>query len=227
MKFLFNTIFLCVPFFSLLQLQASELPESLALSIKYGYSLRENGKGYKERNGTIFRRQEDKIACKNNNFFSLFDGHGGELVSSLLKINFFTYFNGASAENVTDKLETAFAMADNRIPDNDENKGLYYGSSGSTALVAYISEKEGKTILTTAHAGDSRLVLAKGNEVAYETVDHNCSNEKEVKRIKDLGGEISNGSSGMRVNGVEVTRAIGDKEIRDNVIIPIPEIQEI
>ncbi|HSC24994.1 MAG TPA: PP2C family protein-serine/threonine phosphatase [Candidatus Babeliales bacterium] len=190
-----------------------------------------NGKGWKEENGTIFWRQEDTIDChtNNNSFFAgLFDGHGGKEISNFLKNNFYNFFKESTKATTTEKLIDAFSKADEKSPEGEVGN-IMYGYQGSTAIVGILEEKNNIYTLTVGWVGDSRLVLEHNGNVVFETSDHTPKNPHELDRIKKAGGEdkITNSEGGMRVNGIEVSRAIGDKELRDNLIIPIPEIHEI
>ena len=53
------------------------------------------------------------------------------------------------------------------------------------------------------------------------TIDHNCNNEKEVKRIKDKGGIVFRG----RVFGtLMLTRSFGDKEMKKYGVLSTPDV---
>ena len=82
---------------------------------------------------------------------------------------------------------------------------------------ADIGGGEGFTI-TTAHCGDSRIVILDGWDgaefgIITETVDHKPSVPSEAQRITDLGGKVCQfrGAGPMRVNGdLSVSRSLGD-----------------
>ena len=200
--------------------------EQKSLSVEYAYSLRANGKGWREKNGNIFWRQEDKVFCKKKDdslFISLFDGHGGEAVSQELKKNFYTYFEKSTGAS-SDRLKDSFEKADNEIPIADD-----FNYVGSTALVAVLERiNSGDCSLTVAHVGDSRAVLECRGKVSFATEDHSCHNKDEQKRVNLSGGQFNYQNGSLRVGdtGLEVTRTIGDKMLRGNLVISTPDISE-
>ena len=82
-------------------------------------------------------------------------------------------------------------------------------------------EKSGKTTLTIAHVGDSRVVLMTAGKAIRMTRDHKGSDVEEQKRIISCGGTISKD----RVGGsLAVTRAFGDFFYKKSGVTSEPEI---
>ncbi|KAL7721526.1 protein-serine/threonine phosphatase [Entamoeba marina] len=176
----------------------------------------------------------------------VFDGHGGEQVSTFLSqqitkyIVGSKYYNESLQETLTDSYvsidkdlrtpEDVELLAAIKKPDNYDNHMVVHGCCdiakdiGAAALTAIITE----TQLVIANVGDCRCVLLKGdNEIQQLTVDHRPNLKSEVDRITAAGGFIRNG----RVNGnLSLTRAIGDFQFKEGsnvdkyVISPVPDI---
>lgn len=92
-----------------------------------------------------------------------------------------------------------------RKPEETELKS----TAGCTANVTLIY----KNTIYCANAGDSRCVLSVEGELFPLSEDHKPEDEIELKRIKDAGGEVTNG----RVNGnLNLSRALGDLEYKKN-----------
>lgn len=83
---------------------------------------------------------------------------------------------------------------------------------GTTALVALFMGNKGYI----ANAGDSRAVLCQDGRAIRCSVDHKADLPEEMRRIKELGGEVTtevtkNGKVMARVCGqLGVARALGD-----------------
>jgi serine/threonine protein phosphatase PrpC len=126
--------------------------------------------------------QEDKITCaklQKGHFLGVYDGHcshrSDNNVSSFLQENFHKLFEQSEKETIQERLEDAFCQA--------ETYALAHFADGSTAVVAYIDEKQ---ILHLAWVGDSRAVLEKNYEVVYATKDHDTLRSIGDKESKDL-----------------------------------------
>ena len=170
---------------------------------------------YKEDRNKVFKEKmedmgksiinfNDKI---NNILITLFDGHGGDLVSSFLAHNFDKYFKkNISEENQIKKsILKTFSDLNNKIKENSLN-------GGSTGTILYIKEEENKKILYCANVGDTRCTLY--NDKIYEKLsyDHRANDPREKKRIINSGGNLRNG----RVNGkLMLSRTFGDFEFKD------------
>lgn len=92
--------------------------------------------------------------------------------------------------------------------------------AGCTAVVAV---KRGNQ-LYVANAGDSRGVLARGNEAVALSEDHKPAHETERSRIIAAGGFLSEIGGVCRVNGnLNLSRAIGDLRYKCNAALPAKE----
>ena len=82
---------------------------------------------------------------------------------------------------------------------------------GSTAAVLMILDSH----FVFANAGDSKIILVRGGSIAFETVDHNPTNEKEKKRIRNSTNVFIDESWLFKVRGYQkhalsVSRGFGD-----------------
>jgi hypothetical protein len=114
--------------------------------------------------------------------------------------------------------------------DDDKTKDPiteYSLSAGCTACVALIT----KDHIICANSGDSRCVMARGNQALEMSEDHKPDNEGEKKRIEEAGGFVEDN----RVRGIlALSRSIGDleykvkgenKDYKKDMITADPEIR--
>lgn len=95
-------------------------------------------------------------------------------------------------------------------------------TDGTAAISAVIDRGN----LYLAWTGDCRAVVADANgHIKKETIDHKPNLPSEEARIKKAGGEIYF-QGAWRVNGLAMSRSLGDKSYKKNpyVIVSIPEI---
>lgn len=139
-------------------------------------------------------------------YFAIYDGHGGTdavmLINELLHDIFLDYLL-KTPEDVEKAFVDSFKAMDDLIKDVQKY------SAGSTIVICYLRGNEnGKKVLYTANVGDSRAVLQGEGRLS---VDHKPKDVEETKRVKELGGWVSNG----RVNGIiAVSRALGDHDLK-------------
>lgn len=165
--------------------------------------------------------QEDRAICiemanefeKQGDFFGVYDGHGGSQTSEMLEQTLHGYFAFALRKwkDVEDAFFYAFLQA--------EQYALQSFDDGSTAVAVYI---DNNNMLHVAWVGDSRLVVDGG----LITDDHKPDRPDEKERIENEGGQvIMHGVA--RVDGLAVSRSIGDRKIKHNGhlhrIIAVPE----
>jgi len=180
------------------------------VNIKYGLFTYQNTRPY----------QEDRFAhakIDKGEFFGVYDGHGGDKVSSFLKDKLHVFF-GKARGSLQKKFERAFEQAD-YISQNSFK-------DGSTAVVVYI-DKNNRVHL--AWVGDSRAVLESNGSVALATQDHKPDRSDEKQRIEKAGGEVLKHGV-WRVNGLAVSRSIGDvslKKMGVGQIIATPEYAQM
>ncbi|CDW91638.1 probable protein phosphatase 2c 25-like [Stylonychia lemnae] len=167
--------------------------------------------------GNMRKTQEDRFVAKNgifgqqeNGLFAIFDGHLGPQASE---------FCSSNLEKTLAKFESQMNQAGPCLKHTDQNSY----SDGTTALMALIRQRH----ITIAHLGDSSAFLIRNNQVMELTSEHTPSRIDEYLRIIQSGGKIVSLGQSVRVEGVlEVTRSIGDKDLK-NCLIAEPEIHTI
>src|SRR5438445_9108390 len=122
-----------------------------AVGITFGVSTYQNRRPYKEDRFT-------HEILDNGEFFGVYDGHGGDKVSSLLKDNLHIYFANAKG-SIEQKFQRAFEQAD-YVSQNS-------WSDGSTALAVCIDKNN--NVMYCAWAGDTRAVLECGGKDCFGT----------------------------------------------------------
>lgn len=206
----------------LLMLSTSVLVAEIKIS--YGVSTHQNKRPYQEDRFTYasidFSRGYNPFYASRKyyqgTFFGIYDGHGGGAVSSYLQGNLHKQLRSrASLENA---FYLAFAAVEEYVLENYDD--------GSTAVAAFIN-KENR--LCFAWTGDSRAVLEKNGTVGFVTQDHKPERTDEKARINKAGGDIF--FHGVwRVNGLAVSRSIGDRKLKNmgqGQIVAVPECAEI
>jgi len=191
------------------------------VAISYDISTHQNKRPY----------QEDRFThalVRGGEFFGVYDGHGGDKTSSYLQQQLHGEFEDSLSYYITHEIglpnpteqhafESAFRKAEKHVLDHYED--------GSTAVVAYIDNNK----LYCAWVGDSRLVLESNGTVAFATFDHKPERKDEKERIEQAGGKIK--FHGVwRVNGLAVSRSIGDKSCKsgsEGQIVATPEYAQM
>ncbi|URE42307.1 Stage II sporulation protein E (SpoIIE) [Musa troglodytarum] len=141
--------------------------------------------------------------------FAIFDGHMGHSVPAYLQKHLFT--NILKEEEFWTNPELAIRKAYEKTDEAILSHRPDLGRGGSTAVTAILIN--GRK-LWIANIGDSRAVLAKGQQVLQLTVDHDPSTER--RSIENRGGFVSIMPGDVpRVNGqLAVSRAFGDKDLK-------------
>lgn len=165
----------------------------------------------------------------NKSLFCLFDGHGGNQVSSFLSKYFIDYFNKYLEKYPKEEMEILFKKIFKNL-DLDIKKYITKSNEmGSTGTVIYITKecdpKIGmKKIIYCANVGDTRSVLFTQNDCKRMTYEHKCSDKFEEDRIKKSNGTIINN----RLNGIlSVSRAFGDFFLKGKGLISEPSIHKM
>jgi serine/threonine protein phosphatase PrpC len=153
------------------------------------------------------------------NFVSVFDGHGGKMISKYLKKNMPKFFiNKFKKKKIYQNKRLAsnyFNGVFNTVQDNLTKKhprGSRY--CGSTALVGiqYL-DKNNRSKLWIANVGDSRAVLCQNNNTVLQlSEDHKPNSENERNRIGELGGSIYYDGYDWRIGSLSLSRAMGDND---------------
>eukprot|EP00164_Ancoracysta_twista_P005398 GFYU01007388.1.p1 GENE.GFYU01007388.1~~GFYU01007388.1.p1 ORF type:complete len:355 (-),score=82.13 GFYU01007388.1:177-1241(-) len=149
----------------------------------------------------------------NEDFFAVFDGHGGKDASNFAGLHFHEHLEKCLQEHTEPLLAIRNAF---RV--THEEMGKANVQSGTTALVGVFAPD----CFYIANAGDSRAVMCKENKAVRLSVDHKPSLRTEEERINKLGGFVAHITYGAmscsRVNGIlAVSRALGDHAIQPYV----------
>lgn len=145
--------------------------------------------------------QRNYKATKGYSIYAVFDGHRGSEASEVAAILFARFFDSfkKKSKNIRTALKQSLSKLHKVI-----SKDLLL-DSGSTVAVAVVIDNN----VYCANLGDARITLARKNGLALRlTHDHKGSDMRERKRIRNLGGYVS--EKGRVMGDVAVARAIGD-----------------
>ena len=152
---------------------------------------------------------------KNQMVFEIFDGHGGDEMSSYLQSNLSKIYKQnllLNKGNIILSLKNAFHDADDEMRSQLNIEGL--GSTGSLVhLVKEIKYNENpELVVYTANVGDSRVSLISPEHIIRLSYDHRTTDEKEKKRILESGMDIIDD----RICGtLMLTRIFGNYEYKE------------
>ncbi|GAB5355227.1 hypothetical protein AAMO2058_000187700 [Amorphochlora amoebiformis] len=155
-------------------------------------------------------------------FAGVFDGHGGRTVSNQLKTSLLKDLKNEMKlqreGKIPEIISRAFQKLDKRICESDTN-----ARCGSCAVVCLIHHPTLEAWV--ANVGDSRAILCRDGKVVPLSQQHTPSNEKELARIKRLGGFVLKN----RINGeLAVSRAFGDTQFKlDGGLTVIPDVRHV
>lgn len=162
-------------------------------------------------------------SMKQLNFFSIFDGHGGDKVSKYLKSKLPGYFLSGSID-INPSKHSKFTKYINKIYEYVQTKlssfELPSKTCGSTALVIINYPKNSiYNQLKVINLGDCRAVLCNKDNIAIPlTKDHKPMSWEENKRIANSGGKIvTDRGDDPRINGLSVSRSFGDLDAKPHV----------
>jgi len=176
---------------------------------------------------------------KNEDYFAIFDGHGGPEASAFAAKNLHDIFDthlcrypgystgSVSEADIIEAFQSSFREIDNSMC------GQYGMQAGACALVTYFSNNT----LFTANLGDSRAVMGTKQGTVRITTDHKPMATFEYERITTLpggfvvtaslparvqdqlstlpGGFVTTDSLPARVQGqLSVSRALGDRHLK-------------
>ena len=149
---------------------------------------------------------------KNQMIFEIFDGHGGEEISTYLQNNLAQIYKQnllLYKGNIILSLKNAFLDADDEMRNQLNIDGL-----GSTGTLVHIKwESENDLVVYSANVGDSRVSLISPEHIIRLSYDHRTTDPKERKRILESGLEIIDN----RINGtLMLTRIFGNYEYKNN-----------
>ena len=138
-------------------------------------------------------------------FFSVLDGHGGDLVVKYVESNFINFIKENelyNKDNFHEKVKKIYIDLDDALR-SDILSQYPSDSSGSAASSVCIFDND----LYCVNIGDSRTVISTNGMACALSIDHKPNCLTEAKRIEEDKGFISEN----RVNGIlALSRAFGD-----------------
>jgi serine/threonine protein phosphatase PrpC len=148
-------------------------------------------------------------------FGGVYDGHGGTAAAAraAAELHRLVFRALGAGRSPREALREAFAELDALIDDAE---------CGTTAAAFLVCGGA----VTTAHLGDSRIVLVRRAGAETLTRDHRLDEPDERARVLGLGAEIEPPYLVRGGRGLMVTRALGDRWFRPVGVIAEPEIHD-
>jgi len=173
-----------------------------------------NGKKYNE--DKLHINLNIKINNKNYSFYSVYDGHGGDVVSNYLKDNLQNEIikHIKCFEDINQYYKKIILESFENIECDimkQSKKDIKIKKSGSCALILITNDDN----IYIANLGDSRgIICSNNNLINILSIDHKPRNEYESQRVYKFGGKIEKVNDIYRIfpGGLSVARTIGDSE---------------
>jgi serine/threonine protein phosphatase PrpC len=172
--------------------------------------------------------QDNFLLNDNNRLYAVFDGHGenGHDISSFLKNNLEVIFSKAlhPSTSIVESLRSTFRSLDETICKSTKSE-----SSGSTCAVAYVADDA----LYIAGVGDCTAIFAQADKTSNTVTTtallpaHKLTNLSEMERIARSGAAVAGEYIVCKTDPnkvINMTRALGDQDMKSAGIIPQPEI---
>merc|ERR1712137_1176183 len=147
--------------------------------------------------------------------FCVFDGHvdknaaieATKLFPAELSKNILTQSSGEElGDNCADLLIKTFLSTDDRMK--------AYDMEGCTATSVLFWRENNVRYVQSANVGDSTAFLCRDGKAMLLSKDHKVNEASERQRLLDAGLDLKEGAT--RINGLAVSRALGDHFIKDN-----------
>ena len=158
--------------------------------------------------------------AENIKIFGIFDGHGSDEVSKLLKKNIIGILTNKEIKYPINKkqIEGICANIQNYI-----KKKPFANRAGSTANIVIIYNCNGQYYFTNINVGDSRCVIYMNDKIIQVSEDHKPTNINEYNRILKMGGKVYRDGLEYRVGDLSVSRSFGD--CSNKYTFPVPDIK--
>ena len=192
--------------------------------IIYSHSLQGKRESNEDQHVTLLNLDNIDKNLNSINFFGVFDGHGGKIVSKYLKDNLPKHFLVKFNKNIIDKkkkmksyINQIYDLLQNDLKINHPRAVIRCGSTCCIGI--HYKDINNKNKLWIINLGDSRVVKCNKHNKAEElTIDHKPNNPIEKKRIESLGGKIVYDGFDWRINDLSLSRAFGDVDCEPYVI---------
>eukprot|EP01133_Synstelium_polycarpum_P011927 gene11927-13895_t len=151
--------------------------------------------------------------------FGVFDGHAGREAADFANTLFPTEMvrllkESSNPTDMSSLFSKAFASVDDLLKADHQYVG-------STATVSFVWTNDGSRYLQVANVGDSSAFLCRNGKAIEMTFDHKASHPLEKKRMIESGIPVSENQT--RINGIAVSRSLGNHFIKDQNIGMISE----
>ena len=189
-----------------------QMPQASSPVLEWGVSARQGDRPYMEDAYHV-------AVTSSKALFGIFDGHGGkEAADYAAKYLPANIKRSITDDDIPQAMVKGFEATDKQIL----NSGI---TSGTTAIIAYIIGDK----LYLGWVGDSWATVIRNGSIIYATEDHKPDQMTEKDRIVSAGGRIS--LEGVwRVNGLAMSRSLGDKPIKDatpGAVISTPSVHTL
>jgi len=161
--------------------------------------------------------------------FCVFDGHAGKRCAEHARAIFHKEFENQlqkyggevkdPAVGLKEVFINTFLEVDKQLEEHEYE--------GTTATAVYIWREGDKDYLQSANVGDSTPFLCRSGQAVSLGVDHRVTDPEEQERMRAEGVAIHPGQS--RLNGLAVSRALGDHFVKANVqgLIATPYVSDL
>ena len=198
----------------------------------YSYSLQGRRPSNEDQHTSILNINNNIEKYASVNYFGVYDGHGGKLVSKFLKNNLHKYFTSKKIQNIKEMNNKSISEYIYKVFNKVQSKlekehPIAVNHCGSTAVsVLNYKDKNNDNILWVMNAGDSRALLCNYQDKAIQlSFDHKPNVKNERERILGLGGKPSFDGLDWRISGLSLSRSFGDLDARP-YITHKPEIHK-
>lgn len=175
----------------------------------YFTSIKGRRESNEDRHNIILNINNEKPELNNINLFGIYDGHGGDWVSSYLKKHIPNYYMLKDFEYpFSDEYHCrVFELIQSELLRCKEGY-----SNGSTCLLNIIYKIQNDIYMNVVNLGDSRMVTVNTNgDSKAITTDHKPDHPIERSRIQKMGGQVYKDSESVfRIGDLSLSRAFGD-----------------
>lgn len=149
-----------------------------------------------------------------HDLFCVFDGHGGNQVSTLLSnIVPKIFMNKKLIYPLDNKKDNKYRITNLCSKIQDILTTKYANQSkecGSTCLTIIKYKQNDTNVLDIINVGDSRAIVCHGTKAIQLTEDHKPLQPKELRRITKSGGQVYCDGIEWRIDNLSLSRAFGD-----------------